>query len=76
MTGTWGERIAALLVVVLCATAGGVLIQILMHGIEFRSGKIGPISIKPALTAVKVPPLVGMIIFGCLARNFLCHSYM
>ena len=31
---------------------------------------------NPVLTAVQIPPLVGMIIFGCIARNFLCESYM
>ena len=76
MTGTWGERITALLVVVAMGAVGGIIVQILMQGISFRSGKVGPIILKPALTAIQIPPLVGMIIFGCLARNFLCKEYM
>ena len=76
LTGTLGEQLAGLAVVVLCATMGGILIQILMKGIQFKSGKVGPIDIKPALTKIEIPPLVGMIIAGCLARNFLCEGYM
>lgn len=47
-----------------------------MKGIEYKSGKVGPVIIKPVLTAIQIPPLVGMIIFGCLARNFLGPTYM
>ena len=66
----------ALLVVVLCATVGGILVQILMRGILFESGSVGPVRIKACLTSIQVPPLVGMILAGCLARNFLCTAYM
>lgn len=76
MTGTWGERLLALGVVVLCATGGGMLVQILMKGVQWKTGSVGPKDWKPVLTAVQIPPLVGMIIMGCLARNFLCESYM
>ena len=58
------------------ATAGGIFVQILMKGIKFHSGKVGPLHVKPCLTKIEIPPLVGMIIFGCLARNFLCNDYM
>ena len=75
-TGTPGENILALLVVVLCATVGGMLVQMIIHGLSFKSGKVGPIKIKPLLTSITIPPLVGMIIFGCLARNYLCAAYM
>lgn len=76
MTGGWDERILALFVVVLTAAIGGMLIQVAMFGITFKSGKIGPIEIHPLLNAVKIPPLVGMIICGTLARNFMCSEYM
>jgi hypothetical protein len=76
MTGTWGERILALVVVVALASVGGMIIQVAMRGLDLKTGKIGPIKMKPLLTAIQVPPLVGMIIMGCLARNFLCESYM
>lgn len=58
------------------ATAGGILVQILLRGVEFKSGKVGPLKIPPLLTKIEIPPLVGMIIFGCLARNYLCAEYM
>lgn len=44
--------------------------QILMYGITFQTGKVGPMTFPRLLKAIEVPPLVGMIIFGCLARNF------
>merc|ERR1712032_511568 len=47
-----------------------------MRGIMFNSGSVGPVKIKACLTSIQIPPLVGMIMFGCLARNFLCESYM
>jgi len=47
-----------------------------MKGINFKSGKVGPINIKPCLTKIEIPPLVGMIVFGCLARNTFCTEYM
>ena len=64
------------MVVVLCAAVGGIIVQILMRGILFESGSVGPIRIKACLTSIQIPPLVGMILFGCLARNFLCTEYM
>lgn len=70
-TGTIWQQLAALFVVVLMATLGGMLVQLIMKGLELKSGKVGPIKIKPCLTSIEIPPLVGMIIFGCLARNFL-----
>ncbi len=58
------------------AACGGIFVQLLMKGVKFHSGKVGPINIPPLLTKIEIPPLVGMIIFGCLARNFLCEEYM
>jgi hypothetical protein len=62
--------------VIMFATIGGVLIQILMQGVTFTSGKVGPVTIPRALKKIAIPPLVGMIIFGCLARNFLPQEAM
>ena len=50
--------------------------QILMRGIEFKTGSVGPVRIKECLSSIQIPPLVGMILAGCLARNFLCNDYM
>ena len=62
--------------VVLFATCGGILVQIAMKGLKFESGKVGPVHIKQLVSKVEIPPLVGMIIFGCIARNFFCSEYM
>jgi len=75
-TGTYWQQFISLFVVVLCATCGGMLVQVLMKGVDIKSGSVGPIKIKPVLTCITIPPLVGMIIFGCLARNFLGQEYM
>ena len=76
LTGTTGQNLLALFVVVVMAAVGGILVQIMLKGINFTSGKVGPVNIKPLLTKVQIPPLVGMIVFGCLARNYLCSAYM
>ncbi len=70
-SGTPGEQTAAYLVVIIAAVVGGVLMQILMYGMTFKSGKVGPMTFPRLLKSIEIPPLVGMIIFGCLARNFL-----
>lgn len=62
--------------VVVFAACGGILVQIAMKGIKFHSGKVGPLHIKAILTKIEIPPLVGMIVFGCIARNFFCAEYM
>lgn len=62
--------------VIIFATLGGIITQIMMKGLKFQSGKVGPLHIKAILTKIEIPPLVGMIIFGCLARNFLCAEFM
>lgn len=66
----------ALFVVVLCGTVGGIFVQILSYGMHFETGNVGPIKFKPLLTSIRIPPLVGMIIAGCIARNFFGPTYM
>lgn len=61
---TTEEKIKALLAVVAFGALGGVLVQ-LIQGAELCRFKV-----KPLCTAITCPPLVGMIAFGCLARNF------
>jgi len=63
-------------VIVLCAIVGGVLMQIAMYGMTFKTGKVGPMTIPRLLKSIEIPPLVGMIIAGCLARNYLPQEYM
>jgi NhaP-type Na+/H+ or K+/H+ antiporter len=76
IAGTPLQHAIGLIVTYLVGSAGGVLFAILSGGIDFKIGKIGPVQIKPLLSKIVIPPLVGMIIFGCLARNFLCGWYM
>lgn len=59
-----GDKIGALIVVVLFGGLGGFLLQAI-QGIDLYFFKI-----PPACTCITCPALVGMIIFGCIARNF------
>ena len=49
-----GKNLGALIIVVLFALVGGLIIQFC----------------QKFCNKITVPPLVGMIIFGCIARNF------
>jgi len=57
------------------ASFGGICVQVIMKGLHIKTGSIDWF-IPKVCDAVAVPPLVGMIIAGCLARNYLCKSYM
>ena len=59
-----GDKIGALIIVVIAGAVGGMIIQ-LIQGLEFYC-----IKVKPLCTCITCPPLVGMIIAGCIARNF------
>ena len=76
LPGTPLQHALGIIVVYLVCSCGGILFAILAGGIDLKIGKVGPIRIKPLLTKITIPPLVGMIIFGFLARNFLCNWYM
>jgi NhaP-type Na+/H+ or K+/H+ antiporter len=66
-----GESIVALLVVVLFAQLGGFLIQ-LLGGINTKKFLCIPAcKLDPVLKSVTIPPLVGMILMGGVARNAL-----
>lgn len=54
---------------------GGIIVQILMYGLKINSGSVN-FRLPSLPPCIKMPPLVGMIIFGCIARNFLCNEYM
>jgi predicted Kef-type K+ transport protein len=53
--------------VVLFSALGGFIIKVIMEGIKFPWCKI-----KPCIRNkdIKIPPLVGMLLFGVFARNF------
>jgi solute carrier family 9B (sodium/hydrogen exchanger), member 1/2 len=75
-SGTFAQQMVALGFVVLFATFGGIVVQILMKGLTFQTGKVGPVKIPNVTDKVAIPPLVGMIIMGCICRNFFCTDYM
>ena len=59
-----GDKIGALLIVVAFGALGGFLLQAI-QGVDLFCYKI-----KPLCTCIQCPALVGMIVFGCIARNF------
>ena len=64
------EQLLALFLVVSFALFGGILIR-LLGGLRVpRVLCIGPFKTKPLLTTVTIPDLAGMIVCGCIARNF------
>lgn len=52
------------MIVVIFGGLGGFLLQAI-QGVDLYFFKI-----KPLCTAIQCPALVGMIVFGCIARNF------
>ena len=58
-----GKSVAAFIIVLVFGGLGGILFQA-VQGITICGKKI-----EPLCTSITVPPLVGMIIFGCIARN-------
>ena len=69
--GTPGEQFLAMLVVMVIGSLGGILLQLILKGIYFKTGKVGPYDIKPLCTRIEIPSLLGMIIGGCIARNLI-----
>jgi hypothetical protein len=51
-----------------CAFIGGFLIM-LTNGYEFPKW-LGGKKFKPWSDSIKIPPIIMMIVFGCLIRNF------
>jgi hypothetical protein len=64
-----GAAIVALIVVVVLAQIGGFLIQ-LLGGINSKKFLCIPAcKLEPILKSITIPPLVGMILMGGVARN-------
>jgi hypothetical protein len=68
---TFGEQLGALVFIVFIAAVGGIAIDIL-GGL-----KVPPIGkrfkgfeIKPIIKKVTLPPILGMIVMGCIGRNY------
>ena len=60
----------SLLLVILFGCIGGFLISILKGFEQEKKWILPEIKIEGLLKTITIPPLVGMIIFGCLVRNF------
>lgn len=58
-----GKSVGAFIIILTFGAFGGFLFQ-LVQGITICGYKI-----EPCCTCITVPPLVGMVIFGCIARN-------
>lgn len=60
----FGLRLLAIVIVFLFAAFGGEIIRVL------EGKQYGKIKFKNRCTTLKMPPLVLMIVFGCVARNY------
>lgn len=58
-----GKSIGSFIIILTFGALGGFLFQ-LVQGITLCGKKL-----EPCCTCITVPPLVGMVIFGCIARN-------
>ncbi len=67
---TGAEQIECLAIILVFGTFGGFLIQSIQGFSMGKLGKFPGFTVKPWLKTIKIPPLVGMIIFGMIARNF------
>lgn len=66
---TQSEKAICLIIIIVFGTLGGFFVQI-FQGISMpKIGCLPGFKISPLLKNVKIPPLVGMIIFGVIARN-------
>ena len=64
------QQVCSEATVILLAALGGFLVQIL-GGYSFpKMGCLPAYELKPILTAVRLPPVLAMIITGCVVRNF------
>ena len=74
---TVGEKFLALLIVVLFATVGGQLTS-LLKGLNLKKNCVCKegFKLKPVSKTITIPVLVGIIIFGCIARNWFPQEVM
>lgn len=65
----YGQAFLCLFVVLLFGYFGGFLLRVL-YGMKIpKKGCFPGVTIKPLIKGVVIPPLLGYIIFGCIARN-------
>jgi hypothetical protein len=66
--------VGAFVIVIVIGTLGGMFVAML-RGFEIRKPGWIEIYITPLLKNIIIPPLLGMIIMACIARNFF-GTYM
>ncbi len=70
------ESSLAFILVVVAGAFGGLCVS-LLKGIDMEPNFFLPrLSIKPIIKTITIPPLIGMIVFGCFTRNFLSPVIM
>lgn len=69
--GEFWQHLVALLIIAAVSAIGGFLIKMLA-GLKISKNCIckNGLEFKALCTTITIPPLVGMIILGCIARNF------
>ena len=66
-----GEELEALLLVVFMAIVGATAFALTAGYVFPRVGKIFKgFKLKPLLKKVRLPPVLAMILMGCISRNF------
>lgn len=67
---TGGEQLGSLILLIFVAACGGIALG-LLGGFSFPKVWLFPgLSMKPVIKGVVIPPLIGMIAMGFIARNY------
>jgi hypothetical protein len=65
------QQVGAMAVVVILAAVAGLILKAL-HGFEIpKIGRFKGYKVKPVIRYIAIPPLIGMILLGFVARNFI-----
>lgn len=68
-TYTIGEQVGALVLVIFLAAVAGVAFG-MVKGFSIPAfGRFKGLTVKPLFTMISIPPIIGMIIMGCIVRN-------
>ena len=68
---TIGEEVGALSLVIFLSAVGGTILGTLNNGFTFPNAwPFKGLVLKPLFNKIHVPPLMMMIIMGCIVRNF------
>ena len=69
------RSVVEFLLVIFSSTLGGLFVQYIMRGFQLESGSVGPFRMRALCTSIQIPPLVGMIVAGCLTRNMFHYLF-